>query len=68
MSLFLDDRPRDLRASVSELLVAVIPLVVISGLVSSIVASLSDRQPVRWLFGRGLAGVGGCDFADSVTM
>src|SRR5262249_40463026 len=58
MSLFLQSWSNDVHSPISQLLVAFIPLVTISGLISPAVGTLADRFPARWLFGAALAGMG----------
>lgn len=58
LSLFLIHWSGEFHAPVSEILLAIIPTIVISGLFSPILGAWSDKYPARWIFGVGLVGLG----------
>ena len=57
MSLFLRDWSHDLHAPISQLLLAILALAIVTAIVSPVVGVLADKYPARRLFSAGLFGL-----------
>jgi MFS family permease len=57
MSLFLRPWSQELHAPISDILVAYVPMLVLTSVTAPLVGALADRRPARLLLGLGLGGV-----------
>lgn len=67
MSLFLHDWAHDLRAPISQLLLAMLPLATVCAVASPVIGALADKRPARWLFAAGLLGIAVFSFGISAV-
>jgi len=56
-SLFLHDWSSELHSPISALQLAIVPMLLISSLLSPLAGILADKFPARWLMGGGLLGI-----------